>query len=125
MSTHDDRKAKKREYLETPRTVGLFRVCHRESGRWYIGSSADVPAMLNRQRFQLDMGSHPNPNLQRDWRRFGAEAFVFETLDTLSPPESAASWDPRKELQALETMWHERLKQLYGAGYHVEKSTGI
>lgn len=125
MSAHDDRKAKKREYLETPRTVGLFRVCHRDTGRWYIGTSADVPAMLNRQRFQLDNGSHPNPNLQRDWRRFGAEAFVLETLDTLTPPEGVTAWDPRKELQALEAMWHERLKQLYGRGYHVEKSTGI
>ena len=33
--------------------------------------------MLNRQRFQLDMGSHPNAALQRDWRQFGAEGFAF------------------------------------------------
>lgn len=120
-----DRKELKRTYKESPRTLGVFRVSNKQNERWYIGASLDVPAMLNRQRFQLDNGSHPNPNLQRDWRRFGAEAFVLETLDTLTPPEGVTAWDPRKELQALEAMWHERLKQLYGRGYHVEKSTGI
>lgn len=112
-----DRKALTREYKETPRPMGIFRVCHKSSGRWYIGTSLDVPAMLNRQRFQLDAGSHPNPSLQREWRLHGPDAFAFETLDTLKPVDPPVH-DPQKELKALEALWHERLRQLYGPGYH-------
>ena len=121
-----DRKALKREYAETARPMGVFRVCHKDSGRWFIGACVDVPAMLNRQRFQLDMGSHPNPKLQRDWRTYGAEAFAFETLDELEQPDSPRpGYDPRKDLRTLELLWRERLMQLYGPGYHVETRTGV
>lgn len=120
----DRKKELKRQYAETARPMGVFRVCHKDSNRWYIGASLDVPAMLNRQRFQLDAGSHPNPSLQRDWKRFGADAFAFETLDRLEPRD-APGWDPRPDLRTLEAMWHSRLTQLYGAGYHVEATPGV
>lgn len=71
-----DRKTLKREYAESVRPVGVFRVSHKESGRWLIGACLDIPAMSDRQRFQLDMGSHPNPRLQCDWRTYGADAFA-------------------------------------------------
>ncbi len=121
----DRKKQLKREYLETARPMGIFRVCHKDSNRWYIGASLDVPAMLNRQRFQLDAGSHPNGALQRDWKRLGADAFAFETLDRLEPPKDQPGYDPRKDLRTLEAMWHERLRALYGAGYHVENTPGV
>lgn len=119
-----DRKELKRHYLETPRPMGIFRVCHKDTNRWYIGASLDVPAMLNRQRFQLEMGSHPNPTLQRDWKRHGADAFAFETLDLLKPSEDPAH-DHKPELRTLESLWHTRLRELYGPGYHVEKTPGV
>jgi hypothetical protein len=119
-----DRKALLRQYRESPRPMGVFRVCHKQSGRWYIGASLDVPAMLNRQRFQLEAGTHPNPALQREWKRLGAEAFAFETLDTLAPPD-APGYDPKPDLRTLEALWHERLTSLYGAGYHDENTPGV
>ncbi len=119
-----DRKELKRTYKESPRTLGVFRVSNKQNERWYIGASLDVPAMLNRQRFQLEAGTHPNPALQRDWKRFGPDAFSFETLDRLEPPADQPGYDPRRDLNALEAMWHERLRSLYGAGYHDEKTPG-
>ncbi len=112
-----DRKELSRKYRQAPRPMGVFRVSHKESGRWLIGASLDVPAMLNRQRFQLEAGSHPNATLQREWRQFGAEAFAFETLDLLAPREEPG-WDPAADLRTLEALWRERLRQLYGPGYH-------
>ncbi len=120
-----DRRELKRQYVETARPMGVFRVCHKETNRWYIGASLDVPAMLNRQRFQLEAGSHPNGALQRDFRRHGADAFAFETLDRLEPRKDQPAYDPRKDLRTLEAMWHERLHALYGAGYHDEKTPGV
>ena len=59
-------------------------MCNMRSGRWYIGACLDLPATLSRQRFQLETGTHPNPALQQEWKKLGAGAFAFETLDTLS-----------------------------------------
>ena len=105
--------------------MGVFRVSNNRNDRWYIGASLDVPAMLNRQRFQLGAGSHPNHALQSDWKRLGADAFSFEVLDRLEPPPDQPGFDPRRDLRALEAMWHERLLALYGAGYHDEKTPGV
>jgi hypothetical protein len=115
-----NRKQLQRQYKETRRPMGVYRVRNARSGCWFLGASVDIPAMLNRQRFQLDAGSHPNSELQRDWKVLGAEAFTFETLDLLAPPEDEPGYEPQGDLRALEAMWREKLRQTDGPGYHKE-----
>jgi hypothetical protein len=103
-----DRKELIREYKETPRPAGVCRVRNVVGGRSLLGSSSDVPAVLNRVRFQLDAGLHPDKELQKDWRELGADAFVFETLDLLEP-SVAPGHDPAADLQVLKEMWLEKL----------------
>ncbi len=104
--------------------MGVYRVCDKQSGRWFIGASLDLGAALQRERFQLEVGTHPNPALQREWKRLGAGAFAFETLATLAPTARPGS-DPRPELRKLEAVWRQRLQDLYGAGYNDETSSGV
>jgi len=111
-----DRKEQIRAYKETPRTMGVFRVRNVRNGKSLVGSSLDVPAMLNRQRFQLESGSHPDRALLADWRESGPEAFVFEVLDTLKPAEEGGH-DPAAELKALEELWLEKLGRSGQRGY--------
>lgn len=111
-----DRKARIRAYRESPRPMGVFRVRNTRNGRSLIGSSVDVPAMLNRQRFQLGAGGHPDRALQRDWGAFGPEAFEFETLDTLQPPDEP-DYDPAVDLRMLEELWLEKLGRPGERGY--------
>ena len=106
-----DRKARIREYREACRPAGVYRIRNTTSGRWLLGSSADVPSMLNRHRAQMRLGAHRNRALQHDWNTLGADSFVFETLDLLEPKEDPG-YDPAEELAVLEAMWRERL----GAG---------
>lgn len=73
-----------------------------------MGSSVDLPAMLNRTRFQLELASHPNRALQRDWDELGGEAFEFGVLDTLEPREEPGH-DPSDDLRELEDLWVDRL----------------
>ncbi|MHB8080011.1 MAG: GIY-YIG nuclease family protein [Candidatus Krumholzibacteriia bacterium] len=113
-----DRKALRREYQETPRPMGVFRVHNTANGKSFVGSSVDLPAMLNRQRAQLGFGGHPNRELQREWREMGAQAFAFEVLDTLKPREEPG-WDPAGELRALEALWLEKLSPYDAQGYNV------
>jgi hypothetical protein len=111
-----DRKAQIRAYKETPRPMGVFRVRNTVNGKSLIGTSVDVPGMLNRQRFQLRAGGHPDRALQRDWNESGPEAFEFETLDTLAPPEEPG-YDPAADLKMLERMWLEKLGRPGAPGY--------
>jgi hypothetical protein len=103
-----DRRELKRQYRETPRPAGVYRIRNTRSGKTLIGTSVDAPAMLNRQRAQLRTGGHPNRTLQQDWTADGADAFVFEVLDTLTPRDEPAS-DMAEELRLLEQLWLEKL----------------
>ena len=104
-----DRKELSRRYKEGRRPMGVYRVRNLRSGRWLIGSSADLPARLNRHEAQLRMGVHANRELQRDWNELGSDAFAFETLDTLEPPAEQPGYDPAADLRALERMWLDKL----------------
>jgi hypothetical protein len=111
-----DRKAQIRAYKESPRAMGVFRVHNTANGKSLVGASVDVPAMLNRQRFQLESGFHPDRTLLAEWREFGPDAFVFETLDTLEPPDEP-DYDPAVDLRMLEQLWLEKLGRPGERGY--------
>ncbi|AWT34862.1 hypothetical protein GCM10008956_36640 [Deinococcus arenae] len=92
----------------TPRP-GIYRVRHLASGRSLLGGSVDAPAYLNRVRFELQLGTHRTPALQRDWTQDGPDAFTFEVLDDLKPDLAGrVSPDDLKELLAL---WQEKLNR--------------
>jgi len=99
-----DRKQMRRQYKETARPAGLYAVRNTVDGTVLIGTSTDLPGMLNRQRFQLEMGSHPDKRLQADWNRLGADAFSFEVLDEIDPPADPDQ-DLREDLTTLRDMW--------------------
>lgn len=105
-----DRKACIREYKETRQPAGVFRVRNIVTGKSLVGSARNLPGMLNRQRFQLKSGFHPDVELQMDWNELGAEAFEFEILDRLELPDAPA-YDTTNDLRALKEMWIERLTE--------------
>jgi hypothetical protein len=105
-----DRKAFNREYKNTPRPAGIYRVRNSVTGKSLVGSATDLPGMLNRQRFQLENGLHPDRELQRDWSELGADAFEFESLDLLKP-SAEPGYDPTEDLAALKEMWIEELRK--------------
>lgn len=103
-----DRRRLLREYKETPRAAGVWVVRNLTSGKMLLGKSANLPGMLNRQRFQLEAGGHPVRELQSDWDSLGPDAFAIEVLDTLESPDDPA-YDPAEDLASLLEMWLERL----------------
>ena len=60
-----DRKTLIREYKETRRPMGVYRVLNTVNQKSFVGTSIDLPSMLNRQQSQLRMGGHPNRALQK------------------------------------------------------------
>lgn len=93
----------------TPR-MGVYAVRHQPSGRTLLGWSRHLVGILNRHRFQLEMGGHTLAALQEDWKRDGPQAFTFEVLDELPPdPTRPPDFDYGEDLAGLEALWRERL----------------
>jgi hypothetical protein len=105
-----DRKSIIRAYKETRRPMGVYRVHNIRDDRSLVGRSVDLTSILNRERTALRFGSHSNAALQRDWNALGADAFVFEVLDTIKAPDDKPDYDPTDDLKVLEAMWIERLQ---------------
>ena len=105
-----DRKARARNYTDTPRPAGIFAVRNTQTGKMLVGSTPDLPGMLNRQKFQLNMGSHPDKRLQADWQSLGEGAFAFEILDQLDLKGDATA-DPTNDLHTLKALWLDKLAQ--------------
>jgi hypothetical protein len=106
--SNNDRKTRIREYKDTPRPAGVFQIRNTVNKRSLIGSTTDLPGMLNRQRFQLENGSHPDRELQKEWNELGSDAFEFATLDRLEPNDDPG-YDPTEDLAVLKKIWIEKL----------------
>jgi len=109
-----------RAYKEIPRPMGVYRVHNTVNGKSLVGTSRDLPSILNRERAELKLGGHRNKPMQRDWNEMGASAFTFEVLDTLSVPPDQPGYDPAYDLRVLEALWLERLQPFGERGYMVE-----
>ncbi len=105
-----DRKEIIRTYRETPLPAGVYRVRNNIRMKSLIGSSPNLPGMLNRLRFQLEHGSHPNQELRKDWAEFGSDAFTFEALDQLAPTNDS-DYDATEDLRVLKQLWLDKLRE--------------
>jgi group I intron endonuclease len=117
-----DKKALIREYKENKRPMGVYQIRNTVTGKLLVGTSVDLPSILNRHRAELRMGRHKNRELQNDWAEFGPEAFEFEILDTLTPPERP-DYKPSDDLRALEELWLDKLSPFGERGYNAVPKT--
>jgi hypothetical protein len=114
-----DKKALTREYRESRRPMGVYQIRNTVNGKLLVGMSVDLPSILNRHRADLRIGGHRNRELQKDWAEFGPEAFEFEILDTLKPPEQP-DYDPSGDLRVLEELWLDKLAPFGERGYNAK-----
>ena len=113
-----------RQYKETRRPMGVYRILNSENGKSFVSSSVNLPAIFNRMKMELNTGGHlKHPELQKDWRRLGADAFELEVLEELEPPDDSPGWDPHDDLQALEELWLEKLEPYDERGYNRRPKT--
>jgi hypothetical protein len=117
-----DRKEATRRYKESRRPMGVFQVRNTRTGAVYIGSSTDLPSILNRHRAQLRLGGHPHRALQADWISLGDAAFEFDVLDTIDPPDEAG-YDPQDDLRTLEDLWRAKVEASGSPIYNPRRRT--
>jgi hypothetical protein len=97
--------------------MGVGVVRNTASGKILVLAGRDIPALLNRHVAQLRLGVHRNQELQHDWNAFGAQGFVVEVVDTLTPRDTPG-YDPKDDLHALEQLWLEKLAPFAPEGYN-------
>lgn len=129
------RKQMTAQYQERKREMGVYEIRNNVNGRVYIGGSANLDGLWNKEKFTLDMGTHVNKELQREWKQFGAEHFSFLVLETVKldqeirydyndifGEEGKAPGDIvrqyKKQIDKLKEQWLEKLQPYGEKGYH-------
>jgi hypothetical protein len=115
-----DQKQLKKNYLLSPRPMGVFLIRNNLNDKVFLGVSLDLPGIINRHKSALKVGGHANKALQADWNELGAENFAFEIVDELTP-RAGGVVDYRAELESLENLWLERLQPFGERGYNQPK----
>jgi len=108
----------KKAYKETHKPMGVYQIRNDVNGKVFVGVSLNLPGILNRHRFELNMGNHQNKVLQTEWREFGESHFTFDILDELKPRNEEVPHNYREELAVLEALWLDKLQPYDDRGYN-------
>ena len=104
-----DKKKLREQYRNTKPEMGVCIVKSNTTNACLVLESVDLKSTMNRLRFQLDLGSLSNRDLQAAWKRDGAAAFTIEVLEILPYDEDESKVDYHEELEILKVIWEERL----------------
>jgi len=114
MKTNKELKA---EYKLMKFPAGVFQIRNTKNGKIFINSSLKLDKVWNSQKFQLELGGHPNRKLQEEWNEFGAENFVFEILDEVDQ-DGGKEVNLKEEVKNLEEYFLEELQPFGEKGYN-------
>lgn len=64
---------------------------------------------LNSTKFRLGAAAHPNRELQKEWKDFGAGNFTIEILENLEYDKDEFKTDYTEDLTWLKMIWEEKL----------------
>lgn len=116
----EDRKNVKKKYQAIDPPMGVFLIRNTVSDKVFVAAGRNLQGIINRHRFQLIAGSHPNKSLQTDWSQLGSQNFAFEILEEFIPPHDS-DMDEEKELAFMEMLWLEKLQPFGERGYNEPK----
>ncbi|MBZ0202796.1 MAG: GIY-YIG nuclease family protein [Ignavibacteria bacterium] len=107
----------KEEYKQQKLPAGVFQIRNTVNGKIFIDSSTTLKTVFNRHKVTLNFGSHVNTVLQKEWKEYGEDKFVYEILGEikLTDDDSIAL---ANEARQLKEMYIEDLKPFGEKGYH-------
>jgi len=106
--TSTTRRALVRQARDAFPPMGVYAIRELATGRVRVGASRNAPGTINRIRFELNLGSHKDKDLQAAWRRDGAQGFTLEVL-ALVKERSEPGFDYAAELEELEALYRDEL----------------
>jgi hypothetical protein len=109
VDSMDRKKELKEQYKQMKTEMGVFIVQNKINNKYLLVTTQNLKGMINRVRFQLNNGGHPNSELQQEWKRFGEDKFDIIILETLDYDKDESKIDYSKELYIMEIMLTEKL----------------
>jgi group I intron endonuclease len=110
-----------REYKERKKHAGIFQIKNTANGKVLLGSSLNLEGPLNSHKFMLTIGSHRNEVLQKEWKEYGQDKFVFEILEVVNVKDDE-NFNLKDELTLLEEIWLEKLQPFGERGYNTDSN---
>jgi hypothetical protein len=114
----DRKKELKEQYKQMKPDMGVLIVKSNFNNKCYIEAAKNIKAAINRINFTLELGSHVNKELQREWKEHGKDNFTIEILEKLEYEKDESKTDYSEDLKLLKLIWEERLSeegmQFYG-----------
>lgn len=107
------------QYKEMKKEAGVSLVRNTINGKMWVISTKNLKSM-NGKLMELQMGTHRNQSLQKDWNEFGGDSFVLEVLEVLKVKETGY-FDENDALKKLEEKWLEELQPFEERGYNKRK----
>lgn len=112
-------KQRRKELLEQYNQIkiymGVTQIKNNVNGKIYIAAYPNLKNKWLTLQAQLDMGRHPNLQLQKDWKEYGADAFSYEVLEE---KETKDITDMKWELKQIIKPWLEKLQPHGDKGYN-------
>ena len=97
----DRKKELKKLYQSMKPDMGIFAVRSCFENRCYIEVTQDLKGTINSTVFKLNFGSHPNKELQKNWKEHGESSFEIEILEKLEYDKDTSKTDYSEELKIL------------------------
>lgn len=104
-----DKKQITKDYKQQKQPAGVYAVHNKADNKMYIGTSKNLPAVVRRFEFTLQMESFPYQDLIDDYKKLGKENFEIKILDELEL-KNETDKEITAELIELENLWIEKLK---------------
>ncbi len=96
---------------------GVYQIRCLVNGKVYIGSAVDINHRWGVHRSDISTQTHHSRYLQRSWKKYGANQFVFEILELVPPT--------KEELIAAEQAWLDRIRPFDPEiGYNTSPTAG-
>jgi len=105
----DRKKELKSQYKQMRPQMGIFIIRSKVNNKCYIETTQDLRGTVNGTKFKLGAGSHPNRELQKEWKEFGEGNFIIEILENLEYDKEESKTDYREDLALLQMIWEEKL----------------
>ena len=87
-----------RDYRKDKLGAGIYTITNTATDKVYIGQTTMLKRRLSRHRWILKRLKHENDALQKDYRKYGEDVFVYEVAEEL-PPDT-----PKRTLRVKEAL---------------------
>jgi hypothetical protein len=112
------RKELKQRYEQRKIVGGVYLIKNTQSGKSLLEAATDLRGSRNRFDFAQKTGSCVDMRIQQEWKKWGADAFVFEVLEEHEKGNSQTMEEFQSDISVLKDLWGEKLS-LPGAAANV------